>query len=184
MVIKKYIFPFIILVLNLLSTVNAIESGNILVASKLLDVSSLEKTILLVVYNEDDGFLAIAINRPTNVNLSELIPTNLKYNNHNVYFGGAEEPSKILALIDNPKEPINDYLPIFDNVYLLSDIDLINEFNHDENSIRFFAGYFSWDIKKINKDLELGLWVIEENNSDILFANNPLTAWFELNPEE
>jgi len=181
---KKYILSFIVLLLHSLGFSNEIEVGSLLYSSDLLNNTQLEKTILLVIYYEDDGCITLAINRPTNVTLNEFLLANSEYKDKNIFFGGTDDSSNVLALIESSNITLSQSEPIFENLYLISSIDLIDYVEEEINDMRLFSGYFSWDINKINEDLDLGLWNISHYNSEILFSNNPLQLWFEFYSEK
>ena len=117
---KKYIFSFIALLLNSLGFSNEIEVGSLLYSTDLLNNTQLEKTILLVIYYEDGGCITLAINRPTNVTLNEFLLDNSIYEDKNIFFGGTDESSNVLALIKSTNISLSQSQPIFEDLYLIS----------------------------------------------------------------
>ena len=180
------------------------ERGCILVAKPNVyfrEASVLHKSVLLLLEHDDEmgGSLAIALNRPTDNKLSDVLqqeslalafgdrPLNLggtsaESGNSNVFMlcaaNGTDRASQRAFTGDDEATPL---LP---NLWLASAggaAERVNSGASPADTFHFFAGAYVWDVGKLESEFESGAW-------HALAASTPTITSFlldeELTPEE
>src|SRR6478735_8811340 len=127
---------------------SSVEKGVFLVASPSMNDPNFRQTVVLVLEHGPEGTLGVILNRATDVLLSEALPgvRALKGTTHRLFAGGPVQPN-IVLLLSRLKEPQPDMRPVFDNVYVGGNPDVLERLLRQAGAaarFRAFAGYAGW----------------------------------------
>lgn len=141
-------------------------TGRLLVATPALGDSNFERSVVLVLDHDEDGALGVVINRPTPVDVAEVLPVwqPLATEPGVLFQGGpvALDSALGLALVpgdDGDEEPLG-WRRVVDRLGLV-DLDVPPEVLAAEVSrLRIFAGYAGWGAGQLEDELAEGAWYV------------------------
>jgi len=159
---------------------SSVEKGVFLVASPSLNDPNFRQTVVLVLEHGPEGTLGVILNRPTDVLLSEALPDvrALKGTTHRLFSGGPVQPN-IMLLLSRLKEPQPDMRPVFDNVYVGGNPDVLERLLRQAGAaarFRAFAGYAGWAPGQLGFEMLQGSWAVLPPE-DNLFEKDPASLW-------
>mgnify|MGYP001247841922 FL=1 len=151
-----------------------LEKGKILIAEpSIIGDASFNRSIILLVEHGSNGSIGFILNKPMNLNISDLIPeieSNLK-----IYNGGPVQQDN-LYFIHKISDLIPESIMISEGLYWSGNFEyvlkLIKKGKINKNDIRFFLGYSGWDFNQLNDELNNNSWILSENshNKNIITA--------------
>jgi len=178
--------PYYILLLSIFSATAALAQapaeGTLLVATPEMRDPRFSETVILLLRYESDSVFGVAINRPTWVEPSTAFPNMefLQRYRGNLYFGGPMDRSNVLVLIRDPENQVLDTKPIFHDIYLSTDPELLRDIIGTESTdqnLRLYAGHASWDAGQLDREIAAGHWRVIPAHADLVFAQDPLEVW-------
>jgi putative transcriptional regulator len=142
-------------------------AGRLLVATPALGDSNFERSVVLLLDHDEDGALGVVINRPTPVDVAEVLPVwqPLATEPGVLFQGGpvALDSALGLALVptDGDDEPLG-WRRVVGRVGLV-DLDVPPEVLAAEvTRLRIFAGYAGWGAGQLEDELAEGAWYVVE----------------------
>ena len=158
------------------------NQGDLLVASVEMLDPSFAQSVLLVLRHDENGSLALIINRPTELAADETFPDvdALSGYRGRLFYGGPVLPTRLLLLVRNPPTELADSPRLVEDVHLSGDPELIGELGSwadDEAALRLFAGHAAWAPGQLEAEIEEGSWRIVQGRADLVFADRPLELW-------
>ena len=151
-----------------------LEKGKILIAEpSVIGDISFNRSIILLVEHGNNGSIGFILNKPMNLNISDLIPeieSNLK-----IYNGGPVQQDN-LYFVHKISDLIPESIMISEGLYWSGNFEyvlkLIKKGEINKNDIRFFLGYSGWDSNQLNDELNNNTWILSENshNKNIITA--------------
>lgn len=151
-----------------------LEKGKILIAEpSIIGDISFNRSIILLVEHGNNGSIGFILNKPMNLNISDLIPeieSNLK-----IYNGGPVQQDN-LYFIHKISDLVPESIMISEGLYWSGNFEyvlkLIKKGEINKNDIRFFLGYSGWDSNQLNDELNNNTWILSENshNKNIITA--------------
>jgi len=178
--------PYYILLLSIFSATAALAQapteGTLLVATPEMRDPRFSETVILLLRYESDSVFGVAINRPTWVEPLTAFPNMefLQRYRGNLYFGGPMDRSNVLVLIRDPENQVLDTKPIFHDIYLSTDPELLRDIIGTESTdqnLRLYAGHASWDAGQLDREIAAGHWRVIPAHADLVFAQDPLKVW-------
>jgi putative transcriptional regulator len=155
-------------------------TGRLLVATPRLRHPSFYRAVLFVLDHDDDGALAVVINRPSQLPLSVVLPqwAEAVVEPPLLFSGGpvSEEAALALGLALGQGPPLG-FKRLTGN-YGLVDLDLLPDVLVDDLSgLRVFSGYAGWSEGQLEDELSDGSWyVVDALPSDVL-SQEPDQLW-------
>jgi putative transcriptional regulator len=144
---------------------SAVLTGRLLVATPALGESTFERSVVLVLDHDEDGALGVVINRPTPVDVSEVLPVwqPLASEPGVLFQGGpvALDSALGLALVpgEGDDEPLG-WRRVAGRIGLV-DLDVPPEVLAAEvTRLRIFAGYSGWSAGQLEDELAEGAWYV------------------------
>jgi putative transcriptional regulator len=144
---------------------SATLTGRLLVATPALGESTFERSVVLVLDHDEDGALGVVINRPTPVDVSEVLPVwqPLASEPGVLFQGGpvALDSALGLALVPGAgdEEPLG-WRRVAGRIGLV-DLDVPPEIlAADVSRLRIFAGYSGWSAGQLEDELAEGAWYV------------------------
>jgi putative transcriptional regulator len=162
------------------------KAGRLLVATPLLGDPNFRRTVVLIVEHEEiQGTLGVVLNRPTAVEVSQVLDqwTDLTSEPSVVFRGGPVAPSSALALalIPGGDEPIGwralDGAPALARLGLL-DLDTPPKLLGPAiTSMRVYAGYAGWSPGQLEAEIDEGAWYVLSAEPGDVFVPEPELLW-------
>jgi putative transcriptional regulator len=164
-------------------------SGRLLVATPLLGDPNFRRTVILIVEDEpDEGTLGVVLNRPTDVQVGQVLESwsDLVTGPTVVFKGGPVSPNSALALAlaQGEDEPLG--WRSLDGSSMMSRIGLIDLEAPPEllaggiTSLRVFAGYAGWGPGQLRAEIEEGAWYVLAGEPTDAFLAEPERLWPEV----
>ena len=151
-----------------------LEKGKILIAEpSIIGDISFNRSIILLVEHGNNGSIGFILNKPMNLNISDLIPE--IESNFKIYNGGPVQQDN-LYFIHKISDLIPESIMISEDLYWSGNFEyvlkLIKKGEINKNDIRFFLGYSGWDSNQLNNELNNNTWILAENshNKNIITA--------------
>lgn len=151
-----------------------LEKGKILIAEpSVIGDISFNRSIILLVEHGNNGSIGFILNKPMNLNISDLIPE--IESNFKIYNGGPVQQDN-LYFIHKISDLIPESIMISAGLYWSGNFEyvlkLIKKGEINKNDIRFFLGYSGWDSNQLNNELNNNTWILSENshNKNIITA--------------
>jgi putative transcriptional regulator len=151
-----------------------LEKGKILIAEpSIIGDISFNRSIILLVEHGNNGSIGFILNKPMNLNISDLIPE--IESNFKIYNGGPVQQDN-LYFIHKISDLIPESIMISAGLYWSGNFEyvlkLIKKGEINKNDIRFFLGYSGWDSNQLNNELNNNTWILSENshNKNIITA--------------
>jgi putative transcriptional regulator len=162
------------------------KAGRLLVATPLLGDPNFRRTVVLIVEHEEiQGTLGVVLNRPTTVEVSQVLDqwTELTSEPSVVFRGGPVAPSSALALamIPGTEEPIGwralDGAPALARLGLI-DLDTPPKLLATAiTSMRVYAGYAGWSPGQLEAEIDEGAWYVLSAQPGDVFVPEPAQLW-------
>jgi putative transcriptional regulator len=155
-----------------------VESGYLLISEPFLPDPNFERSVVLLCeHKEESGTFGFVLNKPTEVNVGELVEMDLTENV--VFIGGPVEQNTLHFI--HTFDTIADAIPLRNGVYwggnfeqlrVYADSGMVNQKN-----CRFFMGYSGWGKKQLTKELEQNSWIICKIDLNTIFRTAPEDLW-------
>jgi putative transcriptional regulator len=157
--------------------------GRLLVATPMLNDPNFERTVVLMLEDNDDGALGLVLNRPSPLEVGEPLPdwAELSANPQVVFVGGPVARSSVIALArcnDNvPDETWTSVLGPIGVLDLTADATLLHTAVDD---VRVFAGYAGWDAEQLVAEIAEGAWFVVDALPSDAITDEPEVLWREV----
>lgn len=164
-------------------------SGRLLAATPQLGDPNFRRTVVLIVEDDkDEGSLGVILNRPTEVQLDQVLEAwaGLVSGPQVIFRGGPISPTSALALAlaHGNDEPVG--WRSLDSSPLMSRIGLVDLGAPPEllvggiSSMRVFAGYAGWGAGQLRDEISEGAWFVLPGDPAAAFAAKPERLWQEV----
>ena len=157
-------------------------SGHLLVSLPSIKGDYFRQTVTLLVEHSKEGAFGLVVNRPTNVNLSDLLVDHDEF-----YFPkefqeaiplletGPVEQNRLFFLHSNERE-LSYSVPVNNRVSLSTSLNLISDIKENEypNDIIAGLGYAGWSAGQLENEIKGDAWLVTPYVHDAVF-NMPYT---------
>lgn len=155
--------------------------GVFLVATPALRDPNFRQTVILLCEHGPEGALGIVLNRPTEMNITEVLPQMpvLEGQPHRVFSGGPVQKDSLLVLYRLKKE-IADTHAVMEGVYLGGSEETLKrilEGPEEEEFFRAFMGYSGWGPGQLENEMQNGSWLTMPAQSHLVFQENLNELW-------
>ncbi len=167
---------------RLAASSTALEKGQFLIAGERLTDPNFAKTVVLLLHHDRGGAMGLIINRPTEMELSTLMPEleGVGDHPHSLYFGGPVGLEQILLLMRSADQP-EDATEVFADVWVSGSRTLLEGLIRDRSgSLRLYAGYAGWAPGQLENESERGDWRVVPGDTDSIFDRRPTELWRRL----
>ena len=158
--------------------------GMFLIASRrLLDPNFSESVVLLLAYDAK-GALGLIVNRPTKLQLTELLPDvgELKERADVVYVGGPVSKERIVLLMRTDQHPEGSGR-VFADTYVSSSIETLKHavaLSREGGSFHAYVGIAGWGPGQLDGEVSRGDWHVSPAEERIVFDRAAEEIWPEL----
>lgn len=139
-------------------------AGRLLVASPPLGDPNFDRTVVLLLHHDDQGALGVVLNRPTSVDVAEVLPAwaPVAAAPPVVFLGGPVAPDAAIGL--------GRAGTTVATVDLGADPGGVEE-------VRLFAGYSGWDGGQLEAEIGVGAWFVLDSVPDDAVSPEPEDLW-------
>ena len=153
--------------------------GKLLLATPPLVDPNFDRTVVLVLEHGDDGSLGLVLNRPTDEEVDEMLPTwrPLITGQAVLFDGGPVEEEAIIGLAwvrDLPEVGFADLDEGLGTLDLSEDPDA---FDGRVEDLRLFRGYAGWAPGQLEDELAANAWIVVDADRSDPFTPAPDTLW-------
>lgn len=147
--------------------------GQLLIAAPQLS-DYFRRTVVLVLEHSDDGAMGLVLNRPTESEVGEAVPslTELVDGSDLVHAGGPVQPDSVLVLgeFEEPGQA---------GTHVVGSLGLLDPEHADAelHRVRVFAGYAGWAPGQLDLELEQEAWITAPADESDPFTEDDL--WSE-----
>ncbi len=158
--------------------------GMFLVAGRsLVDPNFSESVVLLLEYDAK-GALGLIVNRPTDVQLTDLLPEveELKERTDIVYLGGPVSKNRIVLLMRSEQHPL-EAGRVFADTYVSSSMETLKRvvsISGESRNFHAYVGYAGWGPGHLDHEVSRGDWYISPADEAFVFDKAPEEIWLEL----
>jgi putative transcriptional regulator len=154
--------------------------GQLLVASPALLDPNFRRTVVLVTEHTEDGAAGLVLNRPTESEVSEIVPAleSLVDDGEPIFMGGPVQPNGVLVLGEF-LDPDDAAVPLFGSLGFPS-LEEPDEVVPLTTRRRIFAGYAGWGSGQLEDELAREDWILEEAQPDDAFTEAPQELWADV----
>ena len=157
----------------------SVLKGKLLLATPPLVDPNFDRTVVLVLEHGDDGSLGLVLNRPTEEEVDEMLPTwrPLISGQAVLFDGGPVEEEAIIGLAwvrDLPEVGFADLDEGLGTLDLSEDPDA---FDGRVEDLRLFRGYAGWAPGQLEDELAANAWIVVDADRSDPFTPAPDTLW-------
>ena len=152
----------------------------ILVASKGLDGSPFEQTVVIAASLSNGGHAGFIVNRPTSVTLGTLFPDQAPARNvkEPVYVGGPAIASGVFALMRSAPDGAENPISLAPGIVAVLDESTIDRvIENTPNAARYFVGMMLWDADELEQEIADGLWEVRPADADSVLPAKVRGLW-------
>ena len=161
--------------------------NHFLIATKKMNDDRFEKTVILMLENDEEGAWGLVINKPIgSIPIALLIDSSLStpeerellYETHiSIFWGGPVEVKKIFVLHSNEYQ--NKSTKNYGSISVSQDYDIlldIAESKGPEKSL-VILGYSGWGSGQLEGEMERDHWILSDLDAGIIFEKNSIKKW-------
>ncbi len=161
-----------------------LRKGVVLIATPSLRDPNFRQTVILLCEHGPEGALGVVLNRPTEMNITEVLPQVpiLEGQPHRVFSGGPVQKDSLLVLY-HLNEEVEDTHAVLDGVYLGGNTETLKrilEVPAEEESFRAYMGYSGWGPGQLENEMKSGSWLIMPAKPQFVFENQPSELWVDV----
>lgn len=157
--------------------------GRLLVSTEVVGGDLFAETVILILEYGESGAMGLVVNRPTEVELGELLEDADEAPDHaqRVYWGGPVEMHSLSALA-HTGTPAGIADEIIESVYRMPFGDALESAATNPAGVRFYLGYAGWAPGQLDYELARDSWHVLPASAEIVFADDPKQLWQRLKP--
>jgi len=150
-----------------------------LVATERLDGTSFERTVIFMVhFGGRGGTTGLAINRPTDIPLSEALPDVAGLRGDDVlYLGGPVSTRSIFVLL-RTQSPKKGMMHLVEDIYFVPGHHVQGV--EIEGESRAYAGYTGWAPGQLQAEIDRGDWQVVRADPSLVFERDTTDLWQQL----
>jgi len=156
--------------------------GRLLVATRLLTDPNFERTVVLMLEDNEEGALGLVLNRPSELEVEDPLPdwADLSAPPPVVFVGGPVSRSSVIALarVAGGPEPTEDtWTAVLGSIGVLdltADATLLHAVI---DGVRVFAGYAGWDAQQLRDEIAESAWFVVDAQPSDATTDDPDVLW-------
>lgn len=158
------------------------KQGRLLISEPFLFDPYFKRTVILLVEHNENGSVGFILNRPVNINVSEIVE-NFPDFEAEVYFGGPVNQNN-LFFVHTLGDALEDCSEVMPGLFWGGNFDRLKDLiiagKVKQNEIRFFAGYSGWEKNQLNKELKEKSWIVTKATIDQALKGRTKQFWNEI----
>ena len=160
---------------------SSLEKGCFLVAREDLGDPNFYQTVVLMLDYDEHGAMGVVVNRPTPVEIGDLLPK-LKSTIGKVYLGGPVERDGVVLVVRSEDE-LEGFERVTADLHTGVNVDaVVEKFARSAatDRLRVYAGYAGWGPGQLDREIEQGAWVVTHAATAPVFDPRPERLWRKL----
>jgi putative transcriptional regulator len=149
-----------------MSLKKVLKGGTLLHATKELDGTYFENSLILLLDHNSDGLYGVIVNRPTHMPLSEVfnpVPECL-VDKREFFSGGPVDDDNILIVEITSENSDHGGVEISPNVKIAGDWkNIVDIIESNEKKVKLFLGYTGWKLHQLIEEIDEGSWSVHLN---------------------
>ena len=156
-------------------------TNHFLIAMPAMGDPNFDRTVTFVCEHNDDGALGLVINRPTEVELSEMVTDveGVEGGEGTVWVGGPVAHWQVVLLVRSAGE-VEGAERVFEDVHFTGSREVLQRVLASDTEFRTYAGYAGWGPEQLEGEIDRGGWHVLPGDPDMVFDAAPLELWREL----
>lgn len=156
-----------------------LQSGSILISEPFLGDPNFERTVVLLCNHDEEGTFGLVLNRPSNLELSDVLEVPDGLGNLVLGVGGPVQYNTLHYVHRLPTLP--QAVQLGSGVYWGGDFELLRTMLEtglvSKHDIRFFLGYSGWTPGQLQEEIDKNVWIVNNDAVDNLFTFDTDTFW-------
>lgn len=155
--------------------------GVLLVAADSMGDPRFSRSVVLLIKHDRTGSWGVIINKPTEVELQEILPAAKESGEPmNVYFGGPVEVERLVCLYRDGAGDGESGTGLPEVGWSDSKEVLGERLAEDPEGVRVYAGYAGWAPGQLSFEIANGGWKMIEGRPGNVFSDDPEHLWRRL----
>lgn len=158
------------------------KQGCLLISEPFLFDPYFRRTVVLLVEHNENGSVGFILNRPININVSEIVENFPSFESE-VFFGGPVSQNN-LFYIHTLGNAIEESAEIIPGLFWGGNFDTLKNLiiagKVESQQIRFFAGYSGWEKNQLKKELEEKAWIVTKATVEHALNGRTKRFWNEV----
>lgn len=141
-----------------------------------------EQTVIYIARHDSEGTLGLIINRPSNVNLFDLLDDleieRQRAEDHYIMQGGPVHPE--VGMVMHTGQPVwNSSIAVSENVCITTSRDVLEAIAAGKplGHYQIMLGYSAWAPGQLDEEIKRGDWLLCEPDMQLLFDMAPPLRW-------
>lgn len=155
-------------------------AGRFLVATENIRGSIFQESVVYLVNYARTGAIGLIVNRPSDVELHEVVQGAVD-GSGTLYVGGPVEHRSVMMLLraDSPPERATH---VSEDVFVSVDPGMLLAYTaeHDAGRLRVYAGYAGWGRGQLDREIARGDWMVVRSPPSAIFEEKPEELWKKL----
>lgn len=152
--------------------------GRLLVATPRLGDPNFERTVVLVLDDDEDGTLGVVLNRPSGTDVGEHLPAvAASAPDPDVFFVGGPVGDGALVCLAEGQPEHDGWSQLVGAVGVLDLGAYLEGDGPAPGRVRVFAGYAGWGPGQLDAEVVEGSWFVVEARPDDVFCHEPGRLW-------
>ena len=156
--------------------------GYLLIASENIKGGIFSKSVILVTHDGQDGAIGLILNRPSNLNVNDVVTGLVIDNKARRLFVGGPVRQAILSVLAKAKKEVGGLKRIMPKVYYDFGVSIENagKYISSTEAVRFYSGYAGWGKGQLEAEIYRGDWYVLEGDPAIVFDVSTDFLWGDL----
>jgi putative transcriptional regulator len=171
-----------------------LQKGTLLAASQDLQEDYFARSVILIIHHStEDGSMGLVLNRPMGENvqidysdelssIAESVPNEEGISR--LFFEGGPVDRSYLFYLHRLSHIIADGNPVLEDLHWGGDLDAVRAEPEvvaaDEPLLRFYLGYAGWEQGQLEREIELGAWMLVPGDVDQIFTHHTESMWHDV----
>ena len=156
-----------------------IETGSLLIAEPYMLDLNFRRGVVLICNHEPDGILGFVLNKPIEMNITDLIATFPTFESE-VYYGGPLQTDTIHYL-HTKGDLLDNSVPVLPGIYWGGDFEqlkiAIESGEVQSSDIRFYVGFAGWDEGQLEEEQRYASWMVVPGQQQHILSKDWKTLW-------
>lgn len=154
--------------------------GKLLISAPFMADPDFKRSVIFITEYHREGAVGFVLNHHSDNMLGDLLP-DVSYSDIPVYNGGPVA-ANTLHFVHRCPEKIQGGLKIWNGIYWGGDFNtvksLINNYQLNQEEIKFFTGYSGWTAGQLEDELKEDTWIVSGKfDPDTIFAEEDNNLW-------
>lgn len=160
-----------------------LAKGKFLVATPQVGGPYFYQSVVLLLDYEPGGALGLIINRPTEIELAQLLPDveALQGRSDRAFFGGPVDSQRMMLLFRS-NEPLPDSRLVVGEIHVSGSFETLRkvvESGATASRFRAYVGSAGWAMGQLDGEVARGDWLIAPGEASAVFEMEPEKIWRE-----